>query len=734
MDVNSAFLYGKIEKEVYVCQPLGFEDVDFPDRVYKVEKALYMDVKSAFLYGKIKEEVYVCQPPSFEDPDFPDRVYKVEKALYGLHQTASTPMETHKTLLKDDKGEDVDEHLYRSMIESLMYLTSSRPDIMFADSPFDLVAYTDSDYAGASLDRKSTTGGLLWTTTKAKNINGEAQIHANVDGKKVIISEASIRRDLRFEDEGEIDYFSNEVIFEQHTLMSSTMASAIICLVRNQKFNFSKYILECMVKHLDSGNTFLMYPRFVQVFLNNQLERMNNDTRTYVIPSHTKKVFGNMMRVGKDFSSKITPLFPIMMVQAQEEICKGFADLTDPYHTPTIIQPSTSQPLRKHKSRKTKRKDTELPQTSMPTKHVVDEAVNEEMDGSLERATTTATSLDAYSSGGPRRQDTMGDTIGQTRSENVSKFSNDILLTGVNTPQSKEDSLKLTKLMELCTTYNKEFLTWKLQRPLKLMIRSLKRRVKRLDKKRRDEDIFGVNDQDDTSIFNADKDLQGEQVVVEKEVNGKDVSVVEKVNAASIATSVTATTITAVITLTISMDEITLAKALIEIKTSRSKAKGIVMQETSETPTPTPTVSSQQPLKVQDKGKGIMVEEPLKMKKKDQILFDAEVSRKLQEEIYEQEILVGESARQEEEANRVKSSRSRTYLKNMDGWKPRALKNKYFAEIKELFDKAMKRINNFIDFRTELVEESTKKDKAETVQESSLKRAGDELDQERSKK
>ncbi|GJZ68135.1 putative ribonuclease H-like domain-containing protein, partial [Tanacetum coccineum] len=122
-----------------------------------------MDVKSAFLYGKIKEEVYVCQPPGFEDPDFPNRVYKVEKALYGLHQAprawyetlstylldngvlerisrqdffyqrdkASTPMETHNPFLKDTDGEDVDEHLYRSMIGSLMYLTSSRPDIMF---------------------------------------------------------------------------------------------------------------------------------------------------------------------------------------------------------------------------------------------------------------------------------------------------------------------------------------------------------------------------------------------------------------------------------------------------------------------------------------------------------------------------------------------------------------------------------------------------------------------------
>ncbi|GJR73853.1 putative ribonuclease H-like domain-containing protein [Tanacetum coccineum] len=241
-----------------------------------------MDVKSAFLYGKIEEEFYVCQPPRFEDPEFPDKVYKVEKALYGVHQapraryetlstylldngfqrgqidktlfikrvkvpmssmgkltfflglqvtekddgifisqdkymdeilkkfdfstvkTASTPMETSKPLLKDAEAEDVDVHLYISMIRSLMYLTALRPDIMFAvcacarfqvtpkishlhavkrvfrylkgqpklglwypkDSPFDLEAYTDSDYAGASLDRKSTTGGKPKRTTE----------------------------------------------------------------------------------------------------------------------------------------------------------------------------------------------------------------------------------------------------------------------------------------------------------------------------------------------------------------------------------------------------------------------------------------------------------------------------------------------------------------------------------------------------------------------------------------
>ncbi|GKD86078.1 putative ribonuclease H-like domain-containing protein, partial [Tanacetum coccineum] len=173
-----------------------------------------MDVKSAFLYGKIKEEVYICQSPGFEDPEFPDKVYKVEKTLYGLHQAprawyetlstylldngfqrgqidktlfikrvkgdillvqkddgifisqdkyvdkilkkfgfstvkiASTPMETSKPLMKDENAKDVDVHLYRSMIGLLMYLTSSRPDIILVDSPFDLEAYTDSDYAG----------------------------------------------------------------------------------------------------------------------------------------------------------------------------------------------------------------------------------------------------------------------------------------------------------------------------------------------------------------------------------------------------------------------------------------------------------------------------------------------------------------------------------------------------------------------------------------------------------
>ncbi|GKA18975.1 putative ribonuclease H-like domain-containing protein [Tanacetum coccineum] len=162
-----------------------------------------MDVKSTFLYGKIEEEVYVCQPPGFEDPDFPEKVDKVEKALYGLHQAPRAWYLKGHTKL------------------GLWYPK---------DSPFDLVAYTNSDYVGASLDRKSTIGDThnmvvflekptestefeeivdflnadpiryaltinptiytsyieqFWATAKAKTVNGEVKLHALVDGKKV---------------------------------------------------------------------------------------------------------------------------------------------------------------------------------------------------------------------------------------------------------------------------------------------------------------------------------------------------------------------------------------------------------------------------------------------------------------------------------------------------------------------------------------------------------------------
>ncbi|GJV68911.1 putative ribonuclease H-like domain-containing protein [Tanacetum coccineum] len=239
MDVKSAFLYGKIDEEVYVSQPPGFIDPKYPKKVYKVVKALYglhqaprawyatlstFLLKNGYRRGTIDKtlfikkdkhdiilvQVYVddiifgstkkswcdefealmksrfqmssmgeltfflgLQVKQKEEGIFISQDKYVAKILKKFDfvsvKTASTPIETQKPLVKDEEASDVDVHLYRSMIGSLMYLTTSRPDIMYLKGQTQSAAFgiplecphltwkptSDSDSAGSNLDRKS---------------------------------------------------------------------------------------------------------------------------------------------------------------------------------------------------------------------------------------------------------------------------------------------------------------------------------------------------------------------------------------------------------------------------------------------------------------------------------------------------------------------------------------------------------------------------------------------------
>ncbi|GJY67108.1 ribonuclease H-like domain-containing protein [Tanacetum coccineum] len=462
----------KYLEEHGVEEPKGFEDPDFPDRVYKVEKALYglhqaprawYETFSTYLLdnefqrGKIDKTLFIKRHKGdilLVQVYVDDIIFgSIKKELCNAFKkftevkNACTPMETQKPLLKDKSSEEVDVHMYRSMIGSLMYLTSSRPDIMSTKigplvskySPFDLVAYADSDYAGASLDRKSTTEVILNSVRKPKK---------------------SVR---------------------------------------------------------------LMM----------------------------EKLFGMELEL--------------------------------------IL----------------------VPQPSGPTDIVADKAVHKELGDSLVRAATTASSLEAEqdsgnitktrskatpnessslgttSGGGPRCQETMGDTIAQTRFENVSKHSNDSLLARGNTLQSDEDSLKLKEFIELCTNLQQRVLDLeKTKTTQQNKIASLRegrvvssgneedsgedaskqgRRINAIDA---NEDITLVNVQDDVDneMFNVDT-LTGDEVITEQEVAAKDVN--------------------------LTIDEVTLAQALAALKSVKPKVKGDVIEEPS---IPVSAVSVQQKL------------------------------------------------------------------------------------------------------------------------------------------
>ncbi|GJU84222.1 hypothetical protein Tco_1291768 [Tanacetum coccineum] len=254
----------------------------------------------------------------------------------------------------------------------------------------------------------------FWATAMVKTVNGEVQIQALVDKKKVIITETSVRSDLQLED---TECLLNATIFEQLTLMgyeNLTQKLTFYNAFFSPQWKFLILtILQCLSAKTTAWNEFSSTMASVVIlFLDKQVEGMSKHKEIYVKPSHTKKVFANVKRQGKDF------LKPII--------------------TSTTTQPSTSKPQKKQ-SRRKQRKNTEDLKLSGPTEPVTDDTENV--------------------AGEPTH-------------------SNDPLLSG-------EDRLKLTDLMELYTKQSKRVLTLETTKTNQaLEIDSLKRRVKKLEKKK----------------------------------------------------------------------------------------------------------------------------------------------------------------------------------------------------------------------------------------------------------
>ncbi|GJW86982.1 putative ribonuclease H-like domain-containing protein [Tanacetum coccineum] len=349
-------------------------------------------IRVPFLYGTIEEEVYVCQPPGFEDPQFLDKVYKVEKALYGLHQAPKAWYETLSTYLlengfrrgiidknlfiKKDKGNILLAQV--SMIGSLMYLTASMPNIMFAicacacamfqvtpkvshlhavkrifrhlkgqpklglwypkDSPFDLEAFSDSDYSRARLDRKSTTGGCQFLGKRLISWQCKKQtIVANSTTEAEYVAAANCCGQVLWIQNLMLDYGFNFMNTKIYIDNEST-----ICIVKNLVFH-SK------TKHIEIRHHFIRdsyEKRLIQV-----------------LKIHTDHNVADLLT--KEFDSRMNG------------------------RTCNIKQKCVKSQILK------RGQDTKIPQSGGPPEKVGYEAVHKELGDRMEWAATTASSLEA---------------------------------------------------------------------------------------------------------------------------------------------------------------------------------------------------------------------------------------------------------------------------------------------------------------------------------------------------
>nr|GEU99913.1 copia protein [Tanacetum cinerariifolium] len=317
-----------------------------------------MDVKSAFLYGTIDEEVYVMQPPGFQDPKFPERVYKVKKAMYGLHQAPRAWYGTLSKYLLDNgfqrgnidqtlfikkhKGEFLlvqvyqvtpkECHLYD--VKRIFGYLKGHPKLGLwypKESPFDLVAYSDSDYGGATQDIKSTTGGCQFLGRRLISWQYKKQtIVATSTTKAECVAAASGC--------GQVLWIQNQML--DYGIKTTDQETKIIAIVDENNTDFHQTVdfLEASyirIKTTDQETNIIAIvdgkPRTISESSLWRHLKLNDEEGISSLPD--TELFENLSLMGYNIlpSQRTVPLFASMIVTQGE----GLANPTEPHHTPS---------------------------------------------------------------------------------------------------------------------------------------------------------------------------------------------------------------------------------------------------------------------------------------------------------------------------------------------------------------------------------------------------------------
>ncbi|GJV57091.1 putative ribonuclease H-like domain-containing protein [Tanacetum coccineum] len=355
-----------------------------------------MDVKSAFLYGTIEEEVYVTQPPGFKDPNNPDKVYKVFKTLYGLHQV---PRAWYETLANYMLGN----RFKRGKIDQTLFIKKQKGDILLVQ------VYVDDIIFGSTNKELCTGFEKLIKDKFQMSSMGEItfflglQVQQKDDGIFIIDLENPLVKDG---DADDVDVH----------LYRSMIGSLMYLTASRPDIMFG--VCACAIFQVTPKTSHLLAVKRIFRYLKG------------------KPTLGLLVIIG---------FLHFELV--------AYTD--SDYDGATQDRKSTTGGYQFLGNRHVKRgRDTKIPQSSGPPVKVGDEAVHKELGDRMERAATTASSLEVEqdSGSGPRCQDTiLGDVDAQTRFETTSKQSNDPPLSRGYTLGSGEDSMKLLELMELCT-------------------------------------------------------------------------------------------------------------------------------------------------------------------------------------------------------------------------------------------------------------------------------------------